>query len=74
MEPRTLTLAKGAHKYIFRYPPGAENEIVDEIMRLAESRDCNLDWLDAAALGFQIAQFAAADCPENLTQASRRKG
>ncbi|MHC4981770.1 MAG: hypothetical protein ACYTF6_01210 [Planctomycetota bacterium] len=59
METRTLTLAKAAHKYVFRYRVGAEEEIVDEIMRLAESPACNLDWLDAALLGFEVAQQAA---------------
>jgi hypothetical protein len=66
METRTLSLAKGGHKYVFRYRPGAENEIVDEIMNLAESREANLDWLDAATLGFQVAQHASEGCCEAL--------
>ncbi len=66
METRTLSLAKGVHRYVFRYKPGAESRIVDEIMRLAESDDTNLDWLDAATLGFQVAQHAAADCCDAL--------
>ena len=72
METRTLTLVKGAHKYVFRYRLGAESEIVDEIMRLAESRACNLDWLDAAMLSFQVAQYAAADCCDNAMPVGRK--
>ena len=60
MDTRTLRLAKGAHHYVFRYASGSENRIVDEIMRLAEDRDCNLDWLDAATLSFQVAEGVAA--------------
>jgi len=70
METKTLTLAKGAHKYIFRYCAGAEDRIVDEIMRLAESRESNLDWLDAATLGFQVAQLAAREDNKFLLPAS----
>lgn len=61
MSCRTLTLVKGGQKYIFRYSPGMENPIVDEIVRLAEDPQTNLDWLDAATLSFQVAQGAAIE-------------
>jgi hypothetical protein len=69
MTTRTLTLAKGDHRYLFRYGDGAEDDIVDAIMRLAEDADCNLDWLDAAALSFQVAHYAAQDAGEFLVPA-----
>ncbi len=69
MDTKTLSLVKGSHKYMFRYRPGAEDEIIDEIMRLAESRNCNLDWLDAASLGFQVTRYAAENCCEALMPA-----
>ncbi len=59
MGPRVLSLAKDSHKYIFRYTPGCEQQVIDEIMRLADDPDTSLDWLDAATLGFQVAQQAA---------------
>ncbi len=62
MNIRTLSLAKGGQKYLFRYGSGSEDEIMDEIMRLADDTRNNLDWLDAATLGFQVAQHAAVDC------------
>jgi len=71
METRTLMLAKGGHHYIFRYLAGMEDEIVEEIMRLAESRACDLDWLDAATLSFQVAQYAA-DCHETSIPTGRK--
>jgi hypothetical protein len=62
MTTRTLSLVKNGHKYVFRYPSGYEDEVVDEIMRLAEDPDTDFDWLDAATLSFQVTQYAAEDC------------
>ena len=61
MAHKTLTLVKSGHKYVFRYSVGSENEIVDEIARLAKDPETDLDWLDAATLSFQVAQDAAVD-------------
>ena len=58
MTARTMTMVKGPHKYVFRYSSGSEKDIVEEIVRLADDPDCSLDWLDAATLGFQVAQNA----------------
>jgi hypothetical protein len=66
MSTRTLTLVKGGHKYVFRYSPGCEDEIVDAITALAEDDQAPVDWLDAATLSFQITQYTAADCAEAL--------
>jgi hypothetical protein len=59
MTTRTLSLAKGGHRYVFRYSPGCEEAVMDQIARLAEDPECNFDWLDAAALSFQVARLAA---------------
>jgi len=67
MQVRNLTFAKSGHTFVFRYAPGYEDEVVDEIMQLAEDEDCSLDWLDAATLSFQIAQHAAGASPDALT-------
>jgi len=47
---------------VFAYAPGGEGQVVDEIMRLAANDETDFDWMDAAALGFQVAQYAAIDC------------
>ncbi len=61
MSTRTLTLVKAGHKYVFRYGPGREREIIDHIMRLAEDGGSNLDWMDAAMLSFQVTHDAAME-------------
>ena len=67
MQMRNLTFAKDGHTFVFRYAPGYEDEVVDEIMQLAEAEDCSLDWLDAATLSFQIAQHAAGATSDALS-------
>lgn len=69
MNAKMLTLVKGGHKFVFRYPPGSENDIVDSIVELAEDPDSDLDWLDAATLSFQVAQGAAVDCQATMLPA-----
>ena len=71
MSARVLSLAKGDHRYIFRYSPGNENQVVDEIMRLADDPQTNLDWLDAATLGFQVAHYTALGCQEAIKTVGR---
>ena len=66
MDVRTLSLTRDGHTYVFRYTPGCEDEVVDEIMLLADRPDAHIDWLDAATLSFQITQYAAADCQAAL--------
>ncbi len=66
MHTRQLTLAKNGHKYIFRYVAGGEDEIMDEVMRMADDTRNNLQWLDAAKMGFRIARNAAVDCSQAL--------
>lgn len=62
MKPRVLSLAKDGHEYVFRYTPGHEDEVVDEIVATAEDSTNSFDWVDAATLSFQVTQYAAADC------------
>jgi hypothetical protein len=51
---------------LFRYSTGYEDEVVDEIMRLADDPQSDLNWVDAAALSFQVTQYAADDCLEAI--------
>lgn len=62
MTRRTLNLDKNGHKYVFRYVPGEEDEVITEIMQLADDKRTDLDWLDAARLSFRVAQYTALDC------------
>ena len=67
MEMRTISLVKGEHSYVFRYAPGDEEDLLDEIMRLADDASVGFDWLDAATLSFQITHRTAADCLHALS-------
>ncbi len=64
MDIRTLTLAKDGHSYVFRYPAGHENKVIDHLMELAQADQTNFDWLDAATLCFQVTQTTAQACDE----------
>ena len=67
---RTLRFAKDDHHLIFRYTPRRGDEIIDYIMNLAKDKDCSLDWLDAATLSFQVANYAAAGDEDILITSS----
>jgi len=71
MSKRTVQLTKDGHDFVFTYGPGHEGRIVDEIMRLAANRETDFDWMDAASLGFQVAQHAAVDCCTEIVSPSR---
>lgn len=59
MTTRTVRFNKRGQHYIFRYRNDMQDELISHITTLAESREHDLDWLDAATLSFQIAQQAA---------------
>ena len=67
MATRTLSLIKSGHKYVFRYSPGGEDDVVDAIIQLAEDESSPVDWLDAATLSFEVTQYAAVGCFEALS-------
>ena len=73
MSTHTLSLVKGGHRYVFRYGSGCEEQIVDEITRLADDHEANLDWLDAASLSFKVAQSAAAACQQAYSYAAEQE-
>ena len=67
MTRRLVNLTKGGHRYVFAYRSGHEGEMVDEIMRVAADTDTDIDWLDAATLGLQVAGNVADECREVLS-------
>ncbi len=54
MTAQMLILEKGQRKYVFRYTAGSEGQLMDQLWRLAEDPRVDLDWVDAAALSFQV--------------------
>ena len=59
MATRTLSLIKSGHKYVFRYSPGGEDDVVDAIIQLAEDESSPVDWLDAATLKARLTDTLA---------------
>ena len=55
----TLQFARNGTTYIFRYTDGDEDQVVGELIGLADDTGCDLDWLDAATLSFQVVSGAS---------------
>lgn len=51
---RQLSLVKGSHRYVFRYRPGNEADVIASFAGLAEDRESGFDWFDAAVLSYQL--------------------
>jgi len=56
MTLQTLRVQKAEHLYLFRYTPGHEDEIVEEVMRLADDPEAEFDWMDAASVSHRVTQ------------------
>lgn len=55
-EQRCLSMVKGRHRYVFRYPDGCESELLGSFVNLANDPDSEFDWFDAAVLSYQLGQ------------------
>ncbi len=53
-EQKQLILNKGHEKFIFRYNPGSEDQLLDALMDQASNTKTNFDWFDAAVLSFKL--------------------
>lgn len=51
---RQLSLVKGEERFVFRYLPGQEAEIIDAFTELATNHASRFDWFDAAVLSYQM--------------------
>jgi hypothetical protein len=51
---RQLSLVKGQHRYLFRYRPGSEAEVIGAFASLASDVSTDFDWFDAAVLSYQM--------------------
>lgn len=51
---RQLSLVKGSEKYIFRYRPGDEANVIQAFASLAADSSSEFDWFDAAVLSYQM--------------------
>ena len=53
-ELRQLSLVKGEHRYLFRYHPGNEADVIGAFATLASDGSTEFDWFDAAVLSYQM--------------------
>lgn len=51
---RQLVLVKGDSRYVFRYAPGNEAEVINAFAELADRETSEFDWFDAAVLSYQM--------------------
>lgn len=51
---RQLSLVKGEHRYLFRYKPGSEADVIGAFASLASDGGTEFDWFDAAVLSYQM--------------------
>ncbi|UCG55629.1 MAG: hypothetical protein JSU70_12260 [Phycisphaerales bacterium] len=61
---RQLVLNKGTEKFIFRYETGAEDELLDALIKLAKDKRTDFDWFDAAVLSFKLTQTLIGQAEE----------
>jgi len=51
---RQLSLAKGENRFVFRYEPGDEAEVINTFAAMASDARSDFDWFDAAVLSYQM--------------------
>jgi len=64
---RTLSLVKGAERFVFRYPAGQEAQVIDAFAALASDRHSAFDWFDAAVLSYQMGRRLEMELDEVAT-------
>lgn len=61
---RQLSLVKGEHRYLFRYHPGNEADVIGAFANLASNGSTGFDWFDAAVLSYQMGRRLEIDLDE----------
>lgn len=51
---RQLSLIKGSERFVFRYQPGREADVIDAFSDLAADASSSFEWFDAAVLSYQM--------------------
>lgn len=51
---RVLSLAKGQHRFVFRFREGQESAVLATFVDLASCAESEFDWYDAAVLSFEL--------------------
>jgi len=61
---RQLSLVKGDHRFLFRYPAGREADIISVFAEMAADTEHEFDWFDAAVLSYQMGRRLEMDLEE----------
>jgi len=59
-------LNKGDEKFIFRYKPGCEDQLLDYLISQAKSNKTSFDWFDAAVVSFRLTQSLISEANQLL--------
>jgi hypothetical protein len=54
-----LILHKGGEKFVYRYEPGQEKDLIDILTEHAEDKRTSFDWIDAAVLRLKLTYMLA---------------
>jgi hypothetical protein len=68
MELRQISLVKGSERYVFRYSPGNEPQIIDSFVDMADDIDSDFDWFDAAVLSYQMGKQMTRQMDKTIEQ------
>ena len=63
---RELVLIKQGQRYLFRYCPGQEQQLLESLVRMVQDPGCDLDWFDAAVLSHQLGQVMSHQLDEMM--------
>jgi len=68
-QQKELALIKGKDRFVFRYEPGCEENVLDALIDMANDRASDFDWFDAAVISFQLSKHLVEEadhllCPE----------
>lgn len=63
-----LSLVKGSHRYVFRYPAGCEADVIGAFASLASDPGSNFDWFDAAVLSYQMGRRLELELDESAAR------
>jgi hypothetical protein len=58
---RQLVFTKHGQNFIFRYAPGEEARVLENLTVMARDPDSGLDWFDAAVLSHQLGRHISED-------------
>jgi hypothetical protein len=69
---KQLALVKGEHRFVFRYTPGNEADVITAFADMASESEVDFDWFDAAVLSYQMGRRLEVELEELVQQGDGR--